>query len=147
MKKTFLFSCALLATLFPLTACDGLRGADGGTVQRAHAQANTISVMAQPDGSLKAVPPKCPSYDDISADPMMNDPLPQLGCSTSGNLARMIVDPADLVRGDLEGDRIADRPLDGTVGAAAVQRYHEGKVYVPVSPSQSDGSGSDSNSQ
>lgn len=93
-------------------------------------QRTTINVVETP-GGLVAIPPACRTYDDPGALVRQeNDPLPQLGCATANNLAAQIVNPADLVRGELYPDKTA--PADGTQNAAAIQRYREGKAYPPV---------------
>lgn len=141
--KNFLILPVILPAILLLAAC---ASGDGkmSDAQQWRVQDNTITVVEHDNGQLTAVPPTCPAPGAVEHDTLMNDPLPQLGCSTAGNLARMIVDPGDLVRGELQGDRAAGHAGDGTIGAAAVQRYHEGKVYAPVDPSGSSGSSSSS---
>jgi hypothetical protein len=89
----------------------------------------TIDVVRQPDGSLKAVPPECKRWRDQGLGRLDNEPLPQLGCATKGNLAKQIVDPADLVRDTLPPR--AEMPSHADPLAAGVQRYNEGKVFAP----------------
>lgn len=120
MQKKLLPFIALLA----LAACDT-------TGEKVQAADNTILLQPQPDGSYVAVPPKCVPFDDATIDHYANDPTPQFGCTTAGNLARMIVNPADLAREET-GNRQPKGGASGTVGAAAVQRYNEGKTYAPV---------------
>lgn len=100
-------------------------------------QRNTINVVEMPNG-LVAVAPGCLPFDELTVDRYANDPLPQLGCSTASNLAAQIVNPADLVKGELIPDTVTK--ANATVGAAAVQRYYEGKAVKPAM-TQADTSG------
>ena len=108
-----------------------------GTAQPLHKPDNTITVAPDASGHLTAIGPKCEPYSDALVDRYANDPLPQLGCSTANNLAAMIANPADLVRGELplrpEGHANAE------VESAATTRYELGKVYAPISPTTGSG--------
>lgn len=118
-----------LLTLLLLTAC--------GAHDPWQAQDNTIHVVQTADG-LVPLGPACKPFDEETMDRMENDPMPQLGCATANNLAAQIVNPADLVRGELKPDSLDS--YSGTKGAAAIQRYHEGKVYQPsLTPAVTEG--------
>ena len=124
MNKVVILSILLLA------GCSG-------TPQPWHEPDNRIVVVPDASGRLTAVGPGCAPYDDRLVDQYANDPLPQLGCSTANNLAAMIANPADLVRGELP-PRPAGHP-DAEVESAATTRYELGRTYPPASPTTSSG--------
>ena len=52
--------------------------------------------------------------------------MPPLGCATATNLARMVADPQDLIRGRETG------PAEGPTGVGAVNRYRTDAIKPPV---------------
>ncbi|MGE3770943.1 MAG: CpaD family pilus assembly lipoprotein [Bdellovibrionales bacterium] len=123
MKRAVL---ALLPLLL-LTACFG--GDDAGkpvTESRGY----TIDVVRQPDGALRAEAPDCVPWDDGTVPNLTNDPLPQLGCASQHNLAKQIVNPADLVRDQLPARDLAKG--DGETLSTGNRRFHENKTYAPA---------------
>lgn len=125
MRKLFLLPLLMLG------ACAS------GTAQEWHQPDNTIVVAPDAAGNLQAIGPQCAPYTDDLVDQYANDPLPQLGCATANNLAAMVANPADLVRGELPKRR--DRGTVGGVDADALSRYELGKAYPPVSYSTGSG--------
>jgi pilus assembly protein CpaD len=66
--------------------------------------------------------PNCPDWSKPLGRDASNTQSSNLGCATQSNLARMIADPRDLVRGRRLG------PADGVREAEAVMRYRTDKV-------------------
>lgn len=78
-------------------------------------------------GSI-AVPPTCPSWNTEVVDPYDDQPLPQFGCADARNLALMIDNPNDLVKG---------RPLGEARGVQAVgtiRRYDNNQPRGLIMP-------------
>lgn len=71
-----------------------------------------------------AVAPPCPDWSKPSGFDPGNTEASNFGCATATNLARMVADPADLVRGRALG------PADGVREADAYRRYREGDVHA-----------------
>jgi pilus assembly protein CpaD len=71
-----------------------------------------------------AVTPPCPDWSKPSGFDPGNTEASNFGCATATNLARMVADPADLVRGRELG------PADGVREADAYRRYREGDVQA-----------------
>jgi len=99
----------------------------------------TIDVVRQSDGSLKAKAPDCLPWNDELIPHHRNDPMPQLGCASQGNLAKMVADPADLVRDQLPETKA--EYADGETHSTGVRRYREDKTYPVETTSASSGSG------
>lgn len=114
-----------LPLLIVLAACAGSEEPEMQGVNR------TIDVTRNADGSYKAHAPACPKWDDETLTRYSNDPMPQLGCATAGNLSKMIADPADLVRDKTK----ANKPTasDGEALSTSVRNYRTGKTPAPVS--------------
>jgi len=70
--------------------------------------------------------PSCPDWTKPQADDFSNTPPSNFGCATLTNLARMVANPADLVRGSTEG------PADGDYAAQGVAAYHAGTLDKAV---------------
>ncbi len=58
----------------------------------------TIRVAPSGD-SLVAIPPECPAWATESSNPYDNQPIPQFGCANARNLAVMVDQPWDLIKG------------------------------------------------
>jgi type IV pilus biogenesis protein CpaD/CtpE len=128
----------IIALLLPLTLLGACAGSSDNTLQAD--KGYTIDVLRQGDGSLKAVPPSCLPWDESLMPNHSNDPLPQLGCVTRGNLARQIADPADLVRDQLPPTARTEHS-DGDTMSTGVRRYREDKTYPLETSSPSTGTG------
>lgn len=111
----------ILPLLLAFTACSG----DGESAPQQGVN-RTIDVTKNADGSYKATAPKCPKWNDETLDRYANDPMPQLGCATAGNLAKMIADPADLVRDKTKADKPANG--DGERLSAATRAYRGNNI-------------------
>jgi pilus assembly protein CpaD len=83
--------------------------------------AGTQTVMIAAERAV-AVAPECPGWVDHVSAPGDNRVLPNFGCSDVSNLARMVADPNDLVRGR------SSLISDGERAASAVTNYREDKV-------------------
>ncbi|HXQ49801.1 MAG TPA: CpaD family pilus assembly lipoprotein [Stellaceae bacterium] len=81
--------------------------------------AQTITIAAT---RAVAVAPSCPGFVDHPSAPGDNRVAPDLGCSDVSNLASMVADPADLLKG--RGTPYSD----GAVAAGAVELYRQDKV-------------------
>ncbi len=93
------------------------------------ATAATANAADLPAGAVRVeverfvvVPPNCPDWRKPGTADYGNTPMSNLGCATAANLGMMLADPRDLIQGRLPGD------ADGTVAAAAMQRYRTDKV-------------------
>jgi pilus assembly protein CpaD len=73
-------------------------------------------------GRYVATPPACPDWRKPADTDRGNTSLSNLGCATASNLADMVANPGDLVRGRQPG------PLDGEASALGIQRYRQGKI-------------------
>ena len=95
-----------------------LLSGDGAPVLSGTVPPGVIRVVAT---RATASVPGCPVWDDDQITPSVNT-SPNFGCATNSNLAAMIADPLDLVRG-----------RDGTVDASAntaaraIRGYREGQ--------------------
>jgi pilus assembly protein CpaD len=67
-------------------------------------------------------PPKCPEWSAEEAAGLDNTTRANFGCANLANFAAMVADPRDLVAGR------SSRYSDGTVGAAAIERYQTDKL-------------------
>jgi hypothetical protein len=119
MKKLII---AFLATL-PLSACM----IDAPEAARPD---NRIAVIADPEkpGKYVAVPKKCPDWHYDLGDNFENDFRPQFNCAQMHNLAKMIDEPADLVRGREAGFG------DASPGVLGVERYRQDKKKPLINP-------------
>lgn len=120
--------------LFSLAACTN----DGETAPMQGVN-RTIDVSRNTDGSYKATAPACPKWNDETLSRYANDPMPQLGCATAGNLAKMIADPADLVRDKTKGDKQITG--DGEALSHGVQSYRQGKASTSTTTTSTSTSG------
>ncbi len=66
----------------------------------------------------------CPNYNPTGFSNTNEGPMPGYGCADAYNFGQMLARPRDAAIGRDPG------PADGTVNAAAVQRYLEGRVRV-----------------
>ena len=64
----------------------------------------------------------CPNYNPASQWNPNEAAMPGFGCADAYNMSQMLARPRDAAVGRSPG------PADGTVNAAAIQRYREGKV-------------------
>lgn len=74
-------------------------------------------LVEESGGRYRAVVLGCPNWRELEGAAFANDPSPNFGCATAGNLAAMIADPRDLVAPPEPGG------ADGDVAAQSVQRY------------------------
>jgi pilus assembly protein CpaD len=94
-----------------------LPGQPAAVVARPGTQAVTIAATR-----AVAVLPSCPGWVDHPSAPADNLVAPNFGCSDVSNLASMVADPADLLKGQGAHDS------DGTVAASAVEHYRTDTV-------------------
>jgi pilus assembly protein CpaD len=87
------------------------------------------------DGHYAAIPPSCPDWSMPEANNFTNEPSSNFGCATEANLATMIANPADLVR----GGRISTG--DGDLAALRVRQYRAGLISHSLDQKSSSGSG------
>jgi hypothetical protein len=120
MKKSFVF---LFFGFLALTACDDPYG---GTPKPDYA----IRVMQTPNGAV-AIPPTCPSWATETSDPFDNQPIPQFGCSNARNLALMVEQPDDLVKGRPLG------PARASTTVGAIRRYDNNQTRGLLDPDTS----------
>ncbi|MEQ8166145.1 MAG: CpaD family pilus assembly lipoprotein [Alphaproteobacteria bacterium] len=73
-------------------------------------------------GFWQVTPPNCPDWSKPPGADFTNTTSSNFGCATVTNLGLMVAYPEDLIRGQEMG------PADGTVAAAAVERYRAGEV-------------------
>ena len=78
-------------------------------------QARVIVVRTQ------ASVPGCPDWSEATVPNWNNRQLPNLGCGVNGNIAAMIANPEDLVRG-----REGPATVDVRTSSRAVETYREG---------------------
>ena len=71
--------------------------------------------------------PSCPDWTKPQADDFSNTSPSNFGCATLTNLARMVANPADLLRGSTMG------AADGDYAADGVAAYHAGTIDKGVS--------------
>jgi pilus assembly protein CpaD len=71
---------------------------------------------------LKASVPGCPDWSRPSMANMGGHSTPNYGCATNGNLAAMVADPEDLIRG-----RSGDAAVDATTAGKAINSYRKAK--------------------
>ena len=83
-------------------------------------------------GRYLVVPPQCPNWGKPSNRDPRNLAAANFGCSHNANLALMIADPADLVRGRTL------TPALGAMGTAAIERYLNDNVKRLVLEQTSD---------
>ena len=123
----------ILPLMLVLAACAGEN--EAAPIQGVN---RTIDVTRNADGSYKAKAPECPKWNDETLDRYTNDPMPQLGCASAGNLAKMIADPADLVRSEAK----ANKPTagDGERLSNATRTYRGNKVTTMSTVSTSSAS-------
>jgi pilus biogenesis lipoprotein CpaD len=72
----------------------------------------------------------CPDYNPATLANTNEGVMPGFGCGDAYNMGQMLARPRDAAIGRAAG------PADGTVNAAAIARYHEGKVPALNSPSK-----------
>lgn len=69
---------------------------------------------------LKATVPGCPDWSRSSLASMGGHTTSNFGCATNGNLASMIADPEDLIRG-----KTGDPSVDAATASKAIQNYRK----------------------
>lgn len=70
-----------------------------------------------------AIVPGCPDWSDAAATPSAGATGSNYGCATLGNLAAMVADPNDLVRG-----RTGDAGLDGRTSVKAIGAWRTART-------------------
>jgi hypothetical protein len=119
MTRTAAYLLAFAATI-SLGACETMPKPD-----------YTIRVVPSADGkTMVAMPPDCPSWSDNPATTLDNQTLPQYGCANARNLATMVDQPSDLIKG---------RPLDparGVISGGTIVRYDNNQTRGLIYPSQ-----------
>jgi type IV pilus biogenesis protein CpaD/CtpE len=75
----------------------------------------------------------CPNYNPSAIGNPNEASMPGFGCADAYNMGQMLARPRDAAIGRPAG------PADGTVSAAAVQRYHEGRVRAPQASATTSG--------
>lgn len=78
----------------------------------------------------------CKDWDRLRSGKEINGGTAGFGCMTARSLQMQVANPGDLVRGREMG------PMDGTVGAAAIDRYRRDKVKRLIKTDTGAGSGS-----
>ncbi|QQR69061.1 MAG: hypothetical protein IPI58_09630 [Alphaproteobacteria bacterium] len=87
-----------------------------------------ILVTEDAKGNKIAVPPDCAKWSDDNQDHLSNAVYSDWGCANARNLASMVEDPQDLLRG--HNPAVAD----GIVAAGAIKRYRLGKAKALIDP-------------
>jgi hypothetical protein len=134
MKINQISTLALVLTLMSLSAC-------GAFFEPTQNSDYTIRVVRQ-GNKYVAIPPTCPAWSGVEANPTDHQPFTQYGCSNARNLAMMVEYPSDLVRGRDIG------PQRGVIAVGAVRRYDDnvsrgilwsdqGGVFTPAASSAS----------
>lgn len=77
-------------------------------------------------GRYVATPPNCPDWRKPSSQNHQNSPSSNFACADSTNLALMLEDPADLLRGRPLG------PGDAAGLVHGIQRYRDNIVFPPT---------------
>lgn len=84
--------------------------------------------VAPSDHGMVALPPPCPSWATEITDPFDNQPIPQFGCSNARNLAIMVDQPQDLIKGRDLG------PASAVTTIGAIRRYNNNQTRGLVDP-------------
>jgi len=87
----------------------------------------TIRVIPTNNGMV-AVPPDCPSWATENASPFDNQPIPQFGCANARNLALMVDQPSDLIKGRDPGT------ASGVTTVGAIRRYNNNQTRGLIDP-------------
>jgi pilus assembly protein CpaD len=110
------------------------RAAVVAELKRNHVNAVQASAAAAPSDSVRihvshavVIAPRCPDWSKPEADNPANSPSSNYGCATEANLAQMVANPADLVRGRQTG------PANGAVLARGVELYQSGGLAKSLS--------------
>jgi pilus assembly protein CpaD len=105
-------------------------------LKRNHIKAVQASATAAPSDSVRihvshavVIAPRCPDWSKPEADNPANAPSSNYGCATEANLAQMVANPADLVRGRQTG------PANGAVLARGGELYQSGNLAKTLSSS------------
>ncbi len=77
-------------------------------------------------GRYIATPPRCPDWRKPSNQNPQNSPASNFGCASAVNLALMVEDPGDLLRGRQLG------PGDAAGLVHGIQRYRSNLVIPPA---------------
>jgi pilus assembly protein CpaD len=80
-------------------------------------------------GRYLAAAPNCPDWTDADPQGFDNAPSSNFGCATQSDLAAMVANPEDLLRGKAAG------PADGDFVARSVERYRSGELFKPTEQS------------
>lgn len=102
----------------------GLLLSDGAPITRGSVAPGTIRIVAS---RATASVPGCPNWDERTEFPNSNT-SPNYGCATNSNLAAMVANPEDLIRGQ-----------DGTIAGSAVTAGRAIRTYRERAPSGRDG--------
>jgi pilus assembly protein CpaD len=110
------------------------RAAVVAELKRNHVIVRLASAEAAPSGAVRihvthavVIAPLCPDWSKPEADNPANAPSSNYGCATEANLAQMVANPADLVRGRQTG------PANGAVLARGVELYQSGGLAKTLS--------------
>lgn len=117
---------------FTCLACVFVASLLGGCMEQTGSVNPDYRILVAPaaHGGYVAIPPECASWRDAPEDPFDNQPIPNHGCANARNLALMIDDPRDLIKGKAAGGAPASR------AATAIERYQNDKIrglYDPTS--------------
>jgi pilus assembly protein CpaD len=92
------------AEVSQLAGSYGLMVASGAPVTASAVQPGSVRVVVS---RMVATVPNCPNWSTPAQPNFNNESMSNLGCAVNANLAAMVADPQDLVRGR-EGDRVTD---------------------------------------
>lgn len=124
MIKKITFALCFVSVL-PLTACM----VDSAQASRPN---NRIAVIADPaqKGKMVAIPPECKRWQQDPGDGFENHFRDQYECAQNYNLAKMIAEPKDLIRGREGG------PTDANPAVLGIERYRNDKKKELISPKE-----------
>lgn len=95
----------------------GLQLSEGAPVTASPIAANTARVIVT---RTQASVPGCPNWSEATVPNWNNRQMPGLGCGVNGNLAAMVANPEDLIRG-----REGASTVDVRTSSRAVESYRE----------------------
>lgn len=95
----------------------GLLLSDDAPVTAAPVAPGTVRVVVS---RMRASVPGCPDYSRESSSEFESNTSSNYGCATNRNLAAMIANPADLIRGEPGADR-----YDAAQGTKAIESYRK----------------------
>lgn len=95
----------------------GLLLQDGAPATRGEIAPGAVRVIIS---RLKASVPSCPDWSHTGSSNFGNKSTSNYGCAMNSNLAAMVADPEDLVRG-----KSGDTDVDAAVSSKAIRAYRE----------------------